>query len=347
MKIKFFSFVFISICLSVFGQSQKNNYKVHVVGFYNLENFFDLEDTPEKNDKDFLPSGSYNWTKSKYDEKQIKMANIMGKLGSPITSQPPVAIGVCEVETISVLEDLVKQEPFKNYNYKAILIEGPDRRGIDVGFIYNADLLTIDKQSARELKIQKSYAGDNWEYATRNQLIIEATLENESVAFIVNHWPSRRSPSPYREAAGDLNRKIIDSLRQITPGLKTITMGDLNDDPVDKSLVKSLGTVGKKEKLNEKNYLYNPMWKMYKNGLGTLAYRDNWNLFDQIIVSKELVEDKEGLFFYKAEIKNFPELMNPEGRYKGYPYRTYAGGSYQAGYSDHFPVAIYLLKETK
>ena len=75
MKTKFFSF-FLFLFLISFGQNQKSE-NIYVIGFYNLENFFDLEDNPNKNDNDFLPDGSYHWTQDKYDEKQVKMANIM------------------------------------------------------------------------------------------------------------------------------------------------------------------------------------------------------------------------------------------------------------------------------
>lgn len=273
------------------------------------------------------------------------MSTIIAKIGADKAGIPPTGIGLSEVENRKVVEDLIAQPALSPYPYDIAHIESPDKRGIDVAFVYRKDLINVHKVSARELKIQKTYAGDNWEFATRNQLIVEATMGGEEFAFIVNHWPSRGAPSWYREKAGDLNRSIIDSLRTITPNLHIVTMGDFNDDPNDKSISKSLGAVGNAKKLNDKNYLYNPMFNMHKSGLGTLAYRDSWNLFDQIIISKELKQDKSGVFFYKAEIENFPELKSKEGRYKGYPFRTYSGGNYSGGYSDHFPVVIYLLKK--
>ncbi|MBB6461738.1 endonuclease/exonuclease/phosphatase family protein [Flammeovirga kamogawensis] len=325
--------------------AQTENYEVYSIAFYNLENLFDTLDTPGKNDKDFLPNGSYKWTGKRYLEKQDRMASIVAKLGAELTKTAPTVVGFSEIENAAVLEDLIKQDALKKYNYGICHIESPDKRGVDVGLIYRKEFVDIKKVSARDLRIKETYAGDNWEFATRNQLIVEATLKGEDFAFLVNHWPSRRAKSPYREAAGTLNRSIIDSLRSDHPGLHCITMGDLNDDPTNKSVSKSLGAIGDAKKLSDKNYLYNPWYNMYKKGLGTLAYRDSWNLFDQIILTKELKLDKKDLFFYKAEICNFPELKNKEGRYKGYPFRTYSGGNYSGGYSDHFPVVIYLLKK--
>ncbi|MBB6460394.1 endonuclease/exonuclease/phosphatase family protein [Flammeovirga kamogawensis] len=340
--------IFLIFCLFTISKNvnaQKENYKVYSIGFYNLENLFDTLDTPGKNDEDFLPDGSYKWTGKRYLEKQERMAKVIAKIGAEIAKAPPTVIGFSEIENKSVLEDLINQDALKKYNYGICHVESPDKRGVDVGLIYRKDQLTIDKVSSRDLRIKETYAGNNWEYATRNQLIVEAELAGEKCAFMVNHWPSRRAPSPYREAAGTLNRSIIDSLRAVNPSIHCITMGDLNDDPTNKSVTKALGAVGNSDKLSSKNILYNPFNKMYKKGLGTLAYRDSWNLFDQIIISKELKLNKEGLFFYKAEICNFSELKNKEGRYKGYPHRTYSGGNYSGGYSDHFPVVIYLIKQ--
>lgn len=344
----FFKLLFITLILTSLTNSsfaQKDNYEVFSVAFYNVENLFDTLDTPGKNDHDFLPTGSYKWTGKRYLEKQERMAKIVAKLGAELTKSAPTIVGFSEIENAAVLEDLINQEALKKYNYGICHIESPDKRGVDVGLIYRKSLVDIKKVSARDLKIKNTYAGDNWEYATRNQLIVEAKLGGEDFAFLVNHWPSRAAKSSYREAAGMLNRSIIDSLRADHPELHCITMGDFNDDPTNKSINKALGAIGDQKKLSDKNYLYNPWFNMYKKGLGTLAYRDSWNLFDQIILSKELKVKKEGIFFYKAEICNYPELKNKEGRYKGYPFRTYSGGNYSGGYSDHFPVVIYLLKK--
>ncbi|NME66633.1 endonuclease/exonuclease/phosphatase family protein [Flammeovirga aprica] len=321
-------------------QAQKNDYKVYSVAFYNMENLFDTLHDEGKNDYQYLPDGDYKWTGRKYLEKQEKMSTIIAKLGLDKTKQAPLVVGLAEIENRNVLEDLVKTPSLKGENYGIAHIEGPDKRGVDVALIYKKDLLKVNKVSARDLRIKETYAGDNWEFKSRNQLIVEAELEGEPLVFLVNHWPSRRAKSPYREAAGALQRSIIDSLRNEHPGIKCITMGDFNDDPTNKSIKNELGAVGDIKNLTEESYLYNPFYKMYKKGLGTLGYRDSWNLFDQIIFTKEFTKVNNGWFFWKAEICSYPELKNKEGRYKGYPFRSTSGG-----YSDHFPVVIYLLKQ--
>ena len=326
------------------AQAEKVKYNIYSVAFYNLENFFDTINDPLKRDEDFLPTGSYKWTSKRYNLKLKHMAKVVSKLGVEKTGGiPPTIVGFSELENQQVIQDLIDTAPLNKYPYKIAHVESPDHRGVDVALIYRSDIFEMDKFYARELWVKNAYKN----FATRNQLVVEGMLAGEKTAFLVNHWPSRAAGSRYREAAGALNRTIIDSLRSVYPGIHCITMGDLNDDPSNKSLTKGLGAVGDKEQLSDKNILYNPMVKMHKKGLGTLAYRDGWNLFDQIIFTKELAlkKDKTKLMFYKAEICSYDFLKNKSGRYKGYPFRTYAGGNYAGGYSDHFPVVTFFVKQ--
>ena len=167
---------------------------------------------------------------------------------------------------------------------------------------------------------------------------------------IVNHWPSRsggeKRSTPLRNAAADLTKSIVDSIQKIDSTAKIVIMGDLNDDPTNNSLIKHLQAKGDEKEVGKQG-LFNPMYNLFKKeGLGSLAYRDNWNLFDQIIVSGALLgDDKSTYKFYKAKIFNRNFLTLKEGAYSGYPFRTYVGSTYQGGYSDHFPAYIFLIKE--
>ena len=182
-------------------------------------------------------------------------------------------------------------------------------------------------------------------------MVVEGYLENEKIYFIVNHWPSRSGGElrsrPFRNKAAELNRRIIDSIQSISKKAKIITMGDFNDDPINESIKKILNTKSDKENLGKFD-MYNPMEKMHREGRGTLAYRDNWNLFDQIIFSSSLIGKNNSNFsYYKTGIYSKKYLYNQSGRYKGYPFRSFAGGSFLDGYSDHLPVYILLIKEMK
>jgi endonuclease/exonuclease/phosphatase family metal-dependent hydrolase len=178
--------------------------------------------------------------------------------------------------------------------------------------------------------------------------LVTGFLDGDEVSIIVNHWPSRsggeKRSSPYREAAGALNRKIIDSLVAINPKAKIITMGDLNDGPYNRSVKVALGAKLKKAEMQNSGDIYNPFEQMAKDGNATLFYRDSGDVFDQIMVSNALItkDDFSSFRYWKAGIYNKPFLIQTTGQYKGYPLRHSAN---EQGFSDHFPVYVYLIKQ--
>ncbi|RZS99350.1 endonuclease/exonuclease/phosphatase family protein [Aquimarina brevivitae] len=332
-----------------FAQNKKT-YKVNTIAFYNLENLFDTEDDPITYDDDRTPNGKDHWTEDIYKDKLKNMAKVISEVGADVTKNTPAVIGVCEIENRKVLDDLVNQSPLLNKDYGIVHYDSPDRRGIDVALLYQKSIFRPVSKSKHELLIY-SKEDKNKRIFTRDQLLVTGYLDGDLIHIIVNHWPSRsggEARSKYkREQAAALNKKIIDSLFSIDPYAKVITMGDLNDDPDNSSVKKILEAKEDKEDVDLKE-LYNPMASMAKKGIGSLAYRDSWNLFDQIIISDEFLKDEYDSYrFYKAGVFNKNYLMNPKGRYKGYPYRSFANGAYTGGYSDHFPVYIYLIKEVQ
>ena len=339
--------VLILTVTTVFSQ-EKKAYKVNTIAFYNLENLFDTENDPLTYDDDRTPDGKDHWTEEIYQDKLKNMAKVMAEIGAEVSGNPPSIIGVCETENRKVLEDLVNQETLVEQDYGIIQFDSPDRRGIDVALLYMKKLFTPTHYKAKELLIYDDNDKSKRVF-TRDQLVVSGVLDGEKIHLIVNHWPSRsggekRSRSK-RIKAAKLNRQIIDSIFSDDPYAKIITMGDLNDDPSNTSVKDHLNAKRKTSELGIKE-LYNPMEDLAKQGYGSLAYRDSWNLFDQIIISTELTKkDFSSYRFYQAGIYNKTYLVNAHGRYKGYPYRSFASGSYTGGYSDHFPVYIYLVKE--
>ena len=339
--------VLIFTITTVFSQ-EKKAYKVNTVAFYNLENLFDTENDPLTYDDDRTPDGKDHWTEEIYQDKLKNMAKVMAEIGAEVSGSAPTIIGVCETENRKVLEDLVNQETLVEQDYGIIQFDSPDRRGIDVALLYKKKLFTPTHYKAKELLIYDDNDKSKRVF-TRDQLVVSGVLDGEKIHLIVNHWPSRsggekRSRSK-RIKAAKLNRQIIDSIFSDDPYAKIITMGDLNDDPSNTSVKDHLNAKRKTSELGIKE-LYNPMEDLAKQGYGSLAYRDSWNLFDQIIISTELTKkDFSSYRFYQAGIYNKTYLVNAHGRYKGYPYRSFASGSYTGGYSDHFPVYIYLVKE--
>ena len=345
-KISLLIVLFISFT-PIFSQ-EKKAYKVNTIAFYNLENLFDTENDPLTYDDDRTPDGKDHWTEEIYQDKLKNMAKVMAEIGANVSGNTPTIIGVCETENRKVLEDLVNQETLVEQDYGIIQFDSPDRRGIDVALLYKKKLFTPTHYKAKELLIYDDNDKSKRVF-TRDQLVVSGMLDGEKIHLIVNHWPSRsggekRSRSK-RIKAAKLNRQIIDSIFSDEPYAKIITMGDFNDDPTSPSVKDHLNAQRESNGMQMRE-LFNPMEDLAKQGYGSLAYRDSWNLFDQIIISTELTKkDFSSYRFYKAGIYNKTYLVNAHGRYKGYPYRSFASGSYTGGYSDHFPVYIYLVKE--
>ncbi len=335
--------------VSAFAKAQeKKTYKVQTIAFYNVENLFDTENDPVTFDDDRTPDGKDHWTEAIYQDKVAKMAKVISEIGADVAQNAPALVGLAEIENRKTVEALANDPSLLDKDYGIAHFDSPDRRGIDVALLYQKALFKPTNISKHPLYIYSNSNPDKRVY-TRDQLLVSGYLDGDMVHVIVNHWPSRSGGEARsrkkRMAAAALNMKLIDSLQSNDPYAKIITMGDLNDDPNSPSVKKVLKAKGDKDKVKDKG-LYNPMAPMFKKGFGTLAYRDGWNLFDQVIVSAPLLDDDYSSYrYYKAGIYNKNYLSNPRGRYKGYPYRSFANGGYTGGYSDHFPVFIYLIKE--
>lgn len=257
------------------------------------------------------------------------------------------AIGVSEVENDRVLTDLVSQAPLAKRGYKFVHIEGPDRRGVDCALLYQPGLVQIHNI---RLVPYVNHNPNVKNFVTRGFFTVVATMAGEPVAFIVNHLPSRlggRSSNMRLQGAEEICA-VKDSLLRVNPKMKIFVMGDMNDDPTDESMTKGLR--GKSEiKDVKEGDMYNPWYNILaKEGKGTLMYRGNWNLFDQILLTPNLLtttKDYSTLKFYRNQVQRFPYLFQTSGQYKGSPKRTSAGGVWLNGYSDHLPVVVYLLKE--
>ncbi|CAH8284351.1 hypothetical protein EV196_101327 [Mariniflexile fucanivorans] len=344
-RLYFFAFI---ICLFAKANSQnKKVYKIHTVAFYNLENLFDPVDDPTKFDE-ASPIMELNTNREDVYKKKVKnMAGVLADIGKDDTHNSPAIIGVCEVENREVLEDIVNDTILRDKDYGIIHFHSPDARGIDVAMLYQKKLFTPISTSKHELKIFDDQTGKP--VYTRDQLLVSGELEGDLIHVIVNHWPSRSGGEarsrPKRVAAAKLSKHLVDSLQSIDPYAKIFIMGDLNDNPTDESVKKVLKTERNKDKVGLKG-IYNPYENYFKDGLGTTAYRDAWSLFDQIMVSRPLLENDYSSFrFYKAGIYNKNYLIEKAGAYKGYPKRSWGYGGFTNGFSDHFPVYVYIIKE--
>lgn len=344
---KTFLFALLATCLLTVS-AQKKNYKPIIVGFYNLENLFDTLDNTLINDEEFLPNGPRNYNGTIYFDKLNKLATVISQMGTEMNGDGPALLGVAEVENDTVLNDLVKHKLIEKRNYKIVHYDSKDFRGIDVGLLYNPKYFTVE--ASDKLYVQLP-GGSKDAYYTRDILWVKGKLDGETIHIYVNHWPSRsggeKRSAPGRNAAAKVCRNHIDSIAKLEPNAKVVVMGDLNDDPINESIANILGAKGKQSDV-QKGGLFNPWMDMYKKGVGTLAYQDAWGLFDQIIISQSwLDKNQSGLFYYQQHIFFKEYLVENQGRYKGYPMRTWDGNTYRGGYSDHFPTYLVMLKDEK
>jgi hypothetical protein len=338
------------VCVSNIEAQEEKRFKIHTVAFYNLENLFDTINDPLKFDE-ASPIMEMKANRSEVYKKKIKnMARVIANIGAEKANNSPAVIGVCEIENRKVLEDLVNDPLLLGKDYGIIHFDGPDRRSIDVALLYQKALFKPMESSSHELLIYDDLTRKR--VYTRDQLLVKGKLDGDLIHILVNHWPSRsggeaRSRSK-RVGAARLNKRIIDSLQSIDPYAKIFTMGDLNDDPTNESVKKVLKAKKEKKDVPLKG-IYNPYEKMFtEKGYGTTAYRDALSLFDQIMMTQPLIEkDYSSYRFYKAGIYNPSYMFNKRGRYKGYPLRSFADGSFTGGFSDHFPVYVYLIKEVE
>lgn len=336
--------------LAVSVLSAQKKFSVYGVGFYNMENLFDTCHDEGKRDYEFLPTGSYRWNGMKYTHKLHNMARALADLGTDVLPNVGCAfVGLAEVENHKVLDDLTAQPQLAQRGYRYVHVEGPDRRGIDCALLYNPSLFSV--RTVKLVPYIQTLAKDS-DFLTRGFLTICGTLAGEPVAVVVCHLPSRFSDSFYREQGARQIRAIKDSLLREDSSCKVLVMGDMNDDPINKSICEALGGKGQIDEVGN-DEMYNPWYNiLVKEGVGTLFYQGAWNLFDQILLSPNLLnrhgtKDFATLKYWKHQIFKRDYLFQTEGKYKGSPKRTTAGGVWLDGFSDHLPVAVYLVKEQK
>lgn len=344
MKAVFIGVLAFFIGLNAFAQKQQ--YKVSIVGFYNLENFYDTLNNPNIDDEEFLPGSVRNYNTAIYKDKVRRLATVISQMGTDINPQGLALLGVAEIENDTVLTDLVHDSLLIKRNLKFVHYNSPDVRGVDVGLIYNPAYFTPLYSRPIFVNLPR---GSKDAYYTRDVLYVKGLLASDTIHVMVNHWPSRsggeKRSMPGRAAAASVDKYIIDSLQNQDAQAKIIVMGDLNDDPISPSVANILQARADMKEVKKGN-MFNPWIEMYKRGIGTLAYDDSWGLFDQIMFTQGFVNrEQNGFYFLKAYIFNKDYLIQKTGRYKGYSRRTWDGTTYNYGYSDHFPVYTVLVKK--
>ena len=299
--------------------------------------------------EEFTVDGPKNWNSKKYNHKLENISKLISQIGRSYTNDSPVICGLLEVENRQVIQDLINTPALAKSNYGIVHYNSYDARAVDTGLIYQKNRFKLEKSYTKEVKLFKE---DNTRRYTRDVTVVIGKLDGEQVAIFLNHWPSRSGgeaiSQPSRNAAATVLKNEMDKVGQDYPGIKMFAMGDFNDDPNSPSLKKYLKAVGDPKDLSEQAPYYNPMVKLFKNGVASLAYRDAPNLFDQIIFSKSAYSTEKLTPTYSVittEIFAPSYLITPSGQYKGYPFRSWNGNNYTGGYSDHFPAFTVLQRE--
>ncbi len=324
--------------ISIIGFTKTFSQNTHIV-FYNVENLFDTLDDPHTADEEFLPESPRAWNSHKYYRKLKALSKVLAACGA---MDGVSLIGLAEIENRQVLDDLLYFGLLDPEDYKVVHYESPDRRGIDVAFLYKTTEFTLLNSCAIPVRFPSDTAK-----RTRDILYVKGILgAKDTLNLFINHWPSRwrgylESEGDRIQAAHTLNKALRPLLDE---GKHIIVMGDFNDSPTDKSIqtILDAGAPG-----SSKSSLYNCMWNLEKQGLGSYFYRGYWNCLDQFIVSPSLYGKEEGLLKVKAA-RIFSEkfLLTKDSKSPSLiPFRTYLGYRYQGGFSDHLPIVLTLEKK--
>ena len=350
----------LSLLLVLAGSADAQDKRSYVIGFYNLENLFDIYDDPIKNDEEFLPDGANKWTEAKYQKKLSNMAKVIKEIADE-NGRYHTILGVSEIENRLVLEDLVMQPEIADANYQIIHYDGPDRRGVDVALLYKPEVFTfLDSES-----IPFTFEGSSIDwiqsqeerdyFRTRDILMVHGTIDGEHFAVYVAHLPSRaggkKGGNQLRDRGGEIMYNHAMQMQQKYPGIKIVCMGDMTDNPTDPSMAEYLHGKEFMEDVTDTDF-FSPFTSMLKAGFGSLAYQGVWSIYDLLLVNNALAHPAEGTFGlrqlhkkgYYGRIYNAKFLTNQSGQYKGTPYRTFSNGAFIGGYSDHYPTYIVITK---
>lgn len=338
-KIVFFILLFLGLTNSSWSQNpQERNAGIRLM-FYNVENLFHPSNDSLKDDDEFTAEGARYWTFKRYYDKINKIGKTAIALGE---WEPPAVIGLCEIENLQCLKDLVYESPLKKFGYEIVHQESGDNRGIDVALLYRPDYFKFISYHSFVL----NFGPDS--RPTRDILYVKGLAGKDTLHLFVNHWPSRYGgqlvSAPKRDFAATVLRSKYDSILTVNPNAAIIAMGDFNDHPDDPSMFEIL-RAKKDTSSMVKGDLLNLIWQ-YEFVKGTHKYQHEWGILDQFVVTPGLISGLSGL---KSPIENAmifdaDYLMEEEKDGVGQiTNRTYIGFKYHGGYSDHFPIYMDVI----
>ena len=304
------------------------------LAFYNVENFYAKTTSIEHS---FLPSNNSKWIDNRYDTKVDRISHAISRIGFKETEELPLFVGLSEVENTDVLEDLVRNERIKKANYDYIFYESLDERKINVCCIYQKDKIKVINSEPIRVVFKDTTGSKSY---TRDILFVESEFETEKIYFFIVHLPSKLDQEINQEKRRILLGKIrqrIDLILNQNSDAKIVVMGDFNDTPTADNIRLELNTRAKQDEV-KKAELYNPMVSLMSYQRGSLVHKKQWMLFDQILLTKGFLTEKNKIKLVKTDIFDAAFLTLNIGKMGAFPNRTFIGSKYLGGYSDHFPV---------
>ena len=308
------SFLFLCLCFE--AKSQR-------IVWWNVENLFDCQHDSLKEDQEFLPEGSYHWTKGRYWKKLDNLSRTIAAIAGE--DAWPMVVGMCEVENDTVLRDLTHRSPLRRARYAYIHEEGPDVRGVDVALLY--DSTQFKPFGHKAVRIPSAEQGFR---PTRDILHVWGLCPSlpDTLHIIIVHLPSRAGSGRKGDAHRRLAVNILCSLLDELEGKSVLLMGDFNAEPTDK-IFREIG-----QRLTS---LLPQSRKELRKAQGTYYFRKLWGFLDHILLSPSLLPQIEE----RVTIGRFPFLLTE----KGTPSRTFQGPIYKGGTSDHLPIWVDLLSK--
>lgn len=342
----------------------------YLVAFWNVENLFGPENHQHRLSwvADDLGNSLNGWDDNLYQLKLAQLSSIIKQMNN---NGGPDILGVCEVEDHHVLEDLVAtiSQLLPNRNYGVIhATSDMSFRGIDTAFIYDKNLFFVDDNLVFNHFVMRR---------TGTRDILQATFKSNTsgkeLVVMVNHWPSRLGGAElsegFRATAGETLAYWHKRIREEAPAkdrTPILAIGDMNDDPWDKSITINANATrerGDVERAKSERF-YNLSWEYLltqtkdKDGNdrlleGTLYYKNNGNVFDQILANRPLLDSGDSGFKIvdgSAKVIAFQEMVSTkkgEGPIRfGLPKGNVDKNITQDGFSDHFPICITVTESS-
>lgn len=327
---------FLSLSTLILAQSKNGKWTIRAME-YNVENLFDCKNDTLKDDSDFLPEGTYQWTPSKYWRKLNAVARGIVLASSETgTLHLPDLVALCEVENDSVLHSLTKRSLLRTAGYEYVMTESPDVRGVDVALMYLPSSFRLQKsygirvnpvpgmRPTRDILYAK---GDIRAADSDSELVIK------SLHVFVVHAPSRRggerTTRPHRQAVVRSLMHSVDSIRTEEPNALMLIMGDFNDyaDGVSIRQIVHHAFV---------DVSTSPFITTDTKVKGTYKYQGEWGSLDHVLVSGEMSKH-----FVRSFVGNHPDILEEDTKYGGVmPYRFFRGSTMHGGFSDHLPLIV-------